>query len=152
MSEMKKTQKHGFAYGFAVGTGVALLALVLIFAAISLSSSAGPGNIQPPNPPDRKGVFYGQVVDFCTLDPIPNATVHLCARESFDDLVTTVVTGEDGYYHTTNITLPGFSFYVSASALGYYSEPLGMHSPFSGYETASQVNSSAYSTYSISPV
>jgi hypothetical protein len=92
-----------------------------------------------------KGVFYGQVVDGFSLDPIPNATVHLCNGNTLNELVTTVITNTSGYYGTTNITLSETNhFYVSAKAPGYYTEPL-VSGPFSNYETASEVNSSVYS-------
>jgi len=147
MTEAKIKLESKLAYiGAGVILGVFVLAGVLMLAFMQNTQSVGP----PLNP--LKGVFYGQVVDALTLDPIANATVHLCNGKSLDDLVTTVTTNASGYYGTTNITLSeaGGTFYVSAESPGYYTEPLGRSTAdFSGYETASEINASVYS---ISPI
>jgi hypothetical protein len=147
MTETKIKLKSKLAYlGAGVMVGMVLLAgLLALFSALTPGQSVG----FPVTP--LKGVFYGQVVDAFTLDPIPNATVHLCSGKSLDDLVTTVITNASGYYGTTNITLSeAGTFYVSAEASGYYTEPLGPSAnSFSDYETASEI---APFVYSISPI
>lgn len=91
-----------------------------------------PGIIMPPSqvavqPPPLTGVFYGQVIDALSLNPIPNATVYICDRASFTDLLAVVTTNNTGFYSTPNMTLYPNSFRISARAEGYYVQPLDWH-------------------------
>jgi hypothetical protein len=137
---------HKLSFAFGLVSGVTLFLVVLFIIAMVLSGQNQMGAI----PPDLKGVFYGQVVNILSLDPIPMAIVHFCRGQTLDTLITTVTTDVFGYYETTNITLPSGNLFISAEAPGYYTEPLGF-SQFS-QETVNQVNSSAYSVYSVTPI
>jgi hypothetical protein len=82
-----------------------------------------PGQVGMPPQEPMIGVFYGQVVDALSLNPIPNVTVYLCDSGSFTDLLATVFTNTTGFYSTPNLTL-SWGFRVSARAEGYYVKTL----------------------------
>ena len=99
--------------------GMCFMIFLLILPSIMILG----GQVAVQSPP-LTGVFYGQVIDALSLNPLPNATVYICGRASFTDLLAVVTTNNTGFYSTPNMTLYSGSFRISARAEGYYVQPL----------------------------
>jgi hypothetical protein len=102
--------------------GMCFMIFLLILPSIMILG----GQVAVQSPP-LTGVFYGQVIDALSLNPLPNATVYICGRASFTDLLAVVTTNNTGFYSTPNMTLYSGSFRISARAEGYYVQPLEWH-------------------------
>jgi hypothetical protein len=102
--------------------GMCFMIFLLILPGIIMPA----GQVAVPSPP-LTGVFYGQVIDALSLNPIPNATVYICDSASLTSLLATVTTNVTGFYSTPNMTLYPNSFRISARAEGYYMQPLEWH-------------------------
>lgn len=118
---MNEEKKSSFAKwlerGLVFGCGMIFIIAILFLLSLNL------GTTQTVAPSPSRGVFYGQVVDALTLNPIANATVNIYSASSFNDLICTIFTNESGYYQTMNITLYS-NFRIVARAEGYYVKPL----------------------------
>jgi hypothetical protein len=122
--QSKSKPKSGiewFIRAICFALGMCFMIFLLI-----LPSIMSPGVQVAVQPPPLTGVFYGQVIDALSLNPIPNATVYICDRASFTDLLAVVTTNKTGFYSTPNVTLSS-DFRISARAEGYYMQPLDWH-------------------------
>jgi len=113
--EIKKLDKTSI---FLIGILIGLAIIPSVFIFLSLISQS---NTTPYAPLQQKGIFYGQVVDALTLNPLSNATVKFFESKRYESLLVTLYTNSSGMYQTPFIVEPE---YAIVEHEGYYPLPL----------------------------